>query len=249
MKYLIDGDIYCYRVGFACNEEPEQVAVETLDESLVELMKVLDCDPDDVEVFLTGQGNFRTDYAVTLEYKGNRKDTPKPVHLSALRDYMVQYWAATISEGQEADDAICIRATELDGDCVIVSTDKDFQQYPGKHYNFVKQEMTEVDEATALMNFYSQFLEGDRADNIEGVKGIGKVKARKILGECKSELEMFEKCAELLGSRERAIENGRLLYLRRYPDEIWEPPAGITDVVEEMLREIAAIGQLQEKAT
>ena len=29
---------------------------------------------------------------------------------------------------------------------------------------------------------------------------------------------------EQLGSRERAVENGLLLYLRHYPDEIWSPP-------------------------
>jgi len=35
---------------------------------------------------------------------------------------------------------------------------------------------------------------------------------------------MFDVCVEELGSQERAIENGILLYLQRKPDEIWSPP-------------------------
>ena len=69
-----------------------------------------------------------------------------------------------------------------------------------------------------------QFLVGDRIDNIIGVKGIGPVKARKLL-EDKTEREMFEVCVEELGSEERAIENGILLYLQRKEGEIWSPPS------------------------
>jgi 5'-3' exonuclease len=68
-----------------------------------------------------------------------------------------------------------------------------------------------------------QFLTGDRIDNIIGVKGIGAVKAKKLL-EGKTEREMYEICVEKLGSEERAIENGILLWLRRHEGQIWTPP-------------------------
>jgi len=35
---------------------------------------------------------------------------------------------------------------------------------------------------------------------------------------------MFDVCVEQLGSYERAIENGILLYLQRKEGEIWSPP-------------------------
>ena len=93
----------------------------------------------------------------------------------------------------------------------------------GWHYNFVKKEKYYITEEEGLLKFYMQFLVGDRVDNIIGVKGIGPKKAYKLLNGL-SEREMFDVCVEELGSQERAIENGILLYLQRKPDEIWSPP-------------------------
>ncbi len=70
-----------------------------------------------------------------------------------------------------------------------------------------------------------QFLTGDRIDNIVGVKGIGPVKANKLLTLAEGDEEqMFSICVEHLGY-DRAVENGRLLYLRRQENEIWNPPS------------------------
>ena len=73
-----------------------------------------------------------------------------------------------------------------------------------------------------------QFLVGDRIDNIMGVKGIGPKKAYKLLNGL-SEKEMFDTCVEQLGSVERAVENGKLLYLQRQQGEQWEPPSEDTE--------------------
>jgi hypothetical protein len=43
--------------------------------------------------------------------------------------------------------------------------------------------------------------------------------------EGKTEREMYEICVEKLGSEERAVENGILLWLRRHEGQIWTPPA------------------------
>ena len=122
-----------------------------------------------------------------------------------------------------ADDEIAIAVTEYGDDSIIVSLDKDFDQVQGWHYNFVKKDKYYVTHEEGMLNFYCQFLTGDRIDNIIGVQGIGPVKARKLL-EGKSEREMFAICAEQLGSVERAHENGILLHLQRRKGEIWEPP-------------------------
>ncbi len=236
MKALIDGDILCYRIGFATNNDSEDVAIRTM-ASFLEDMLMHDIDCGEWTTYLTGKTNFRHEVAVTEKYKGNRKKD-KPIHINLLRDYLVSSWNGVVSDGNEADDEIAIAATSLGDESIIVSLDKDFDQVQGWHYNFVKKSKYYIKPEEGLLNFYMQFLVGDRIDNIIGVDGIGPVKARKLL-EGKSEQKMFDICVEKLGSVERAVENGRLLFLQRYPNQLWEPPYENTE------RE----GQGQETAT
>lgn len=221
MIALIDGDILCYRIGFATQEESQDVAIRTM-ASFLEDLVMFDLDVGEWKTYLTGSSNYRHDYAITAPYKGNRKGE-KPTHHGLLREYLELSWNGKVYEGIEADDAIAIDATTYGDDSIIVSLDKDFDQVQGWHYNFVKKEKYYVTADEGLLNFYMQFLVGDRIDNIIGVRGIGPVKARKLL-EDKTAQEMFDVCVEELGSEERAIENGILLYLQRKPDEIWSPP-------------------------
>lgn len=134
---LIDADILNYRIGFACNEESESVAITTMAHFLEDLLLLDLTNVQTWELHLTGKENFRNDIAVTVPYKGNRK-SEKPVHYHLLREYLVDAWAATVSQGIEADDMLAIRATELGESSVIVSLDKDLDQVPGWHYNFSK---------------------------------------------------------------------------------------------------------------
>lgn len=221
MIALIDGDMLCYRIGFACESEAEEVATSTMYNFIADIMVELD-EVEECEVFLSGKTNFRTEIAVTEPYKGNRKDNRKPLHHQALRDYLINEWDADVSVDEEADDTIAIRATELGDDAVIVSLDKDFDQVVGWHYNFAKKRLYYIEPDEGALNFYMQFLMGDRIDNIIGVKGIGCVKAAKLLSD-KTPYEMYQVCVEHLGE-ERALENGRLLYLRRQKGELWMPP-------------------------
>ena len=223
MHVLIDGDIIGYRIGFSTEEENEKIVVSRV-ATFIESMLWEDLDAETYQGYLTGSGNFRNDIARTAPYKGNRT-APKPKHLQFIRDYLVSAWDFRISEGEEADDSIAIEHTSRNHESIVASIDKDFLQLPGKHWNFVKKEMTEVNEAEALLNFYRQVLTGDRVDNIIGLKGIGPVKADKILANCTSRAEMYLACIEAYGgSEERVIENCRLLWLRRTVGEIWQPP-------------------------
>ena len=78
--------------------------------------------------------------------------------------------------------------------------------------------------------FYKQILTGDRADNIVGLYGIGPKKAEKILADCKTEQDFYLECLHQYGGEEdRVVENARLLWLRRYPEQLWEPPKCDTD--------------------
>jgi hypothetical protein len=224
MNALLDADILCYRVGFATEDEHENTAIETMAVFLEDLLMFDLVDTDDYELFLTGKTNFRNEVAVTVPYKGNRKDVKKPKHLPLLREYLQTAWGASVSDGQEADDDIAIRATELGEESIIVSIDKDFMQVPGWHYNFVKKVKKHVTPEEGLHFFYKQILMGDSADNIKGIFRVGEKKATKMLADLKTEQQFYQCCVEGLGE-ERVLENARLLWLRRYPNQMWEPPS------------------------
>lgn len=223
---IIDSDILVYRIGFASNEESEQVALRTMAGFLEELLLFDLPQCKTWSLHLTGKGNFRDEIAVTQEYKGNRKDARRPVHYQALRNYLCHSWEAVVWNGMEADDAVAIEATELGDKGVIVSLDKDLNQVVGWHYNFVKNQTYYITEEEAKLNFYKQFLTGDTVDNIKGVKGIGDKKAQKLL-EGKSEEEMWDIVVEKLGY-DRAMENGHLLYMLRTTQDKFTPPVGET---------------------
>lgn len=220
---LIDADILNYRIGFATNNEPEEVAIRTMATFLEDLLIIDLPQVQTWELHLTGKTNFRNDVAVTVPYKGNRK-SEKPVHYHLLREYLELSWGAHVSENMEADDMLAIRATELGERSVIVSLDKDLDQVAGWHYNFVKKTLYHMTAEEGLFKFYKQMLTGDRIDNIVGVYGIGEKKAEKLLAG-KTEHEMWDVCVELLGL-DRAVENAHLLYMLRTPEDRFVPPVG-----------------------
>ena len=219
---LIDADILNYRIGFATNEESEDVAIRTMAGFLEDLILFDLPEVQTWELHLTGLNNFRNQYAVTVPYKGNRKDTAKPVHYHLLREYLVKSWGAVIHDGIEADDMLAIRSTELGDNSVIVTLDKDLDQVVGWHYNFAKKIKYYIKEDEARLNFYKQFLVGDSVDNIIGAHRIGPKTADKLLRD-KTETEMWDIIVEHLGE-ERAIENGHLLYMLRTKDDKFKAP-------------------------
>ena len=227
MKALIDGDILVYRIGFASENETESIAIARCSEFIEDL--ILFNGFGEYQGYLTGKKNFRNEIAVTAPYKGNRKSA-KPKHYQLLRDYMESAWSFTMIEDQEADDAIGIAAYEMEvGEYCICSIDKDLDMLRGDHYNFVKDERYFITEEEGIKNFYKQLLMGDRVDNIIGIKGIGTVKAERLLKECKNENEMYLAILEAYeGNAERVLENGRLLWIRRQPLQLWTPPGSLS---------------------
>ena len=228
MKALVDADILTYQIGYGSEDDEESHAVVSLDGFIYDLMLFDLPDVFEWEFYLTGKDkkhpNFRNALAVTQPYKGNRKDNKAPKHIKALRQRLIDTWKARVSVGEEADDLLSKRMTELGDDCICVSIDKDLDTVPGWHYNFRKEVKYYVDTSEAMYNFYIQVLMGDRVDNIQGVFGVGAKKAEKILEGLTTENEMWDACVEAHGSYDRALEDARLLHMRRKDDEIWEPP-------------------------
>lgn len=223
MLALIDADIVCYRIGFASEDVSEKICLARCAEFMEEL--VMKPWVGDYQGFLTGSNNFRKDIAVTSPYKGNRTQS-KPKHYELIREYLNKAWACEVIEGQEADDAIGIRAYEMEDveDYVIMSIDKDLNMIRGWHYNFIKDEKYLVNDQEAIKHFYTQILTGDRVDNIVGLKGVGPKKAEKILQDCVTEADMYKAVLEAYDNDEkRVLENGQLLWIRRKENQIWSP--------------------------
>lgn len=254
MKILYDADVLAYRVAYSSKLQWDSIAQEEVKvpltpiEAIEKLQEVVNqikfaIDPfANYAFYLTGKGNFRNDVAKTAIYKGNRKDTPKPPNLPYLRQYIIDTYNCVVSEGEEADDLIAIEAAKRNyKDTVIASIDKDFMQLPCKIYNPMRDEFYHPTPWEATKFFYTQILTGDAVDNIKGVGGIGPKKAEKALEGCDSEKALYNACVDAFAmnigkdyapqdfgeyriAAGRVLENGRLLWLRRYVNQMWEPP-------------------------
>lgn len=241
MIAYVDADVIAYRIAFACEDETVEAAKNRLSYYINTLLACgvdrtyEDCFVDQWKLYITGEGNFREAIATTAPYKGNRT-APKPKHLEALRNHLVDSWGAVMCNGIEADDAIATDATAIgEGNCIMVSVDKDFDQIAGWHFNFVKNIGYYITQEQGLFNFYKQVLTGDTADNIIGLKGIGPVKATKLLMQgvdedtrsydLSYEENLYCVCLNAYnGNAARVLENARLLWLRRTPEQMWLPP-------------------------
>ena len=227
MKLLVDFDIIAYHVVFSREGDTVSGVVSKIDEIMESILSATEV-PCEYQGYLTGKGNFR--HEISDVYKAQRpKD--KPLLLKFARNYLTEEYNAITTEGQEADDAIAIEATKLGFENVIVvSIDKDFRQLPCLIYNYQKRTWYQSSPWEATLNFYTQVLTGDRADNIKGVDGIGPVKAAKLLADCKDEKDLYLTCLKAYEDKpEEVLKSARLLWLRREENQMWEPPLIVQD--------------------
>jgi hypothetical protein len=191
----IDADIVTYRNAASCEAKDkitgEYVVTEPLGIAFARVDKMMrDCLHElavpEYQAYLSGGDNFR--YAINPQYKATRP-TYRPQYLQACREYLVTEWGAKVTEGYEADDAVGMAQTDS---TILCSNDKDLNMIPGEHYNFIKKERFYVTEMDGIKAFYRQMLIGDTSDNIIGIRGIGPVKASKLIDHLESEEEMFK---------------------------------------------------------
>lgn len=220
MQALIDGDI----VGFSCAAFNEKFGWEAVVEDIDAMMKrILETvGADSHQTFITGPNNFR--YDIYSEYKANRRGKPQPVYRREAEEYLIENWGAQRTSGYEADDGIGIAASS--GTIFTVcSIDKDLMMIPGRHYNWRRDEFTEVDHLDGMRSFYRSLLMGDAVDNIDGVGGVGKVKSARFINDLTSEVDMYQVCRALYkNDDERLLRNARLLWILRAEGQMWEPP-------------------------
>jgi len=152
---------------------------------------------DDYGLFLTGDKcNRRNKYP---EYKAKRA-SEKPAYHPFIREYLIcEYNAIVTDDGREADDLIaeiCIsewkswsalnNGPSLDGclEYIACSSDKDFNTFPGWHYNPKWRVKYWVSEEDAELWLACQLIMGDSCDNIKGLPDHGSYAAYNILKDC-----------------------------------------------------------------
>lgn len=239
------------------NVEPVSHALMIVRQTLESIQKEVGFKgKDELHILLSGPGNYREKIATYRPYKGNRDPEHKPVHYQAIRDYLTQQWNAIVVSGREADDEASILAHRFHKrrqKYVIASIDKDLHQIPGTHYDYrVKQQVT-IPEDESRIVLWRQALSGDTTDNIPGACGIGAVKAQKLVEDrvdvgmsdadlWQSVVDLYEHqatvkkdacyyCAK--DAEKAALENIRLVYLQREPNELWVPPGQEPEYLEE----------------
>lgn len=189
--YLESQDFWDVRIDLKFNPEPEDYALRNVSTSIGALKKRFP--GARMEFFLTGKGNFR--HSLADDYKENRKDKVKPAHLNACKQHILNRYKGVIIEGMEADDLLGCRQMVFQKEgkrSIIASIDKDLDTIQGEHYNWRKDKLYSIEPLEARRNFYSQCLQGDKSDNILGLKGIGPKKAQAVLKDCKTEYEMYD---------------------------------------------------------
>lgn len=251
MKVLVDADLLVYRIAAAFQDviqwSPEVRTVNINRTGAVNKLCAMldqiyeDCRADSLCLYFTGSEVFRKD--ILGSYKADRP--PKPDLWGYLKGSLEgSRWdhteRLTVSEvlNLEADDLMGLHSDETP--CIIASYDKDLQQIAGKHYNWLTQSFTYIDEDQGDYWFWTQTLTGDSTDNYKGCPGIGPVKAGRLLEDVEDEALAWEIIVGAFEAKRLtqsdALVQARLARILR-PGEydwkenkvrLWEPPKGET---------------------
>lgn len=231
----IDADYFAYAMG-ALKEEGEPMkwpfVKSTLDGKIGSIIEATEA--NDHVLYLSGPNNFRDKIWTIQQYKGNRVGNEKPYHYNRIKEYLSSAlnWRVEISDGYEADDLVSIAMYKDPEGIIGCHIDKDIDMVPGLHYNFNQNILYTVSQSEGLRWFYTQLLMGDSVDNIPGLHKCGKVMATNLLADLETEQEMFTAVRDTymkwfgLHWKMFLVENARLLWMLRTPDDIWETPDG-----------------------
>lgn len=255
MNLHIDGDVVLWKVcTTAINEIHGRIFFDNTINKYFNYLKEYFPKISGMTIYLTSddRSNFRYTLPSEVPYKDNRKSRTKPEIFHGLKQYVLEA-GAEMAYGCEADDLIASAATTEGETSIIVSNDKDYRQVENCwHWEtneheipyFVtnpgylvkrKAKKTQLKVYGAGSKwFYYQVLAGDSGDHVPGIRGVGNAKAFDTLDSAVDEKDMWLRVKTLYeesGSTEqRAIENARLLWLRRSKNEpLWLPPKGIYD--------------------
>jgi DNA polymerase-1 len=146
-------------------------------------------------------------------------------------EWCEETWPSCRQATLEADDVMGILGSTPDLKTVIVSDDKDMKTIPCRLYRPTDDDLMDVSQEAADLNFYTQTLTGDSTDGYSGCPKVGAVTAAKILGN-RPDWSLVENQFIKSGlTREEAITQARLARILRNDDwdadketiKLWSP--------------------------
>lgn len=198
---LIDGDILAYKAAIYWAKMMDGIEDSTLKdmvlfgvESLAKTwLSKVPGGASDAWVAVSGPENFRK--RVLPSYKANRDSSMKPLYVNDACDHLLEVYQGHREFGLEADDLLAIWQKEFE-DTMILSEDKDLIQCGGKMLQFKRSSSTPPilhdcnDPVELARILYTQWIVGDRTDNLMGGTRLGPVKAQKLLANCQDPEQM-----------------------------------------------------------
>ena len=194
-----------------CQEpEPISYVINTIKNHISRIAD--ECKPDQILIFAGERDNFRIDLPLPKKYKGQRKDTIRPVHLKEAKEYLQRKYMAQEAVGYEVDDLCSIAAYDAlkaGNEPVMYFYEKDQYQLDGitllyDKFEFVYETVPVLGElrldksavkGLGLKFLAYQWICSDPVDNycaydVSNVK-FGPKSAYKVLVDCKSEQEVL----------------------------------------------------------
>lgn len=251
---VIDGDIIVYKSCAASEEatkwddnvwtlhtnegEACKSAIYSIENIIEQATQT--CKINKVIVMFSSTTNFRKE--VDPQYKANRIGKRKPMCIKEVVAYIQDNYTTETWKGLEADDAMGIYATRdvIDGvpEVIVWSPDKDMKTIPNSWYmSDTQTDPLYISKEDADRHWFTQALTGDAVDNYHGIKGVGPVKAKRILGKAKEIKDLWHltKLAFLQNglTEADALRNVRLARILRIGDydhqtgevKLWEAAA------------------------
>lgn len=235
---IIDGDILCYKTCVWWEKKFEGITDDSLKEHVERcvvdmantwLKHVEEEQYDEVRIAISGKDNFRK--IINPNYKAQRKDYGKPLYIPECEEVLLNKFGGMRVEHLEADDLLSIWQRDPSIDTIMISEDKDLLQCGGKFIQCYrslnkKPEYYENNNPLELERImYTQWLVGDRTDNLMGCPNVGPVKAERALRDASSASEMYEIALGLFRSKkvpdEVSLAELKCIRLLRDWDE-WE---------------------------
>lgn len=229
MLGLIDGDVLLHSSLWQTTNE--RGVRENIDRNIREWTDGAFCDDAIIALGAEDGKCYRDDLFPLYKKSPSRvKGRKKRLdHTAAAKEYISGIAGCIMVDNIEADDLLGHWATQLRGESVVISVDKDLRQMEGTFYNPHKrvdgvyvEEYAVISEEGGNLFFLEQLLSGDAMDHIPGLPGVGPITAKKLLAETDTPAAMvIDKYKEKFGDEWESyfLINGKLLFIQREPDQ------------------------------
>lgn len=172
------------------------------------------CNADKVELYISGEGNFRDSLPLPTKYKSNRTGI-KPLQLQACRDWLINKKGAVVVNGREVDDMLaqrCYEGLKQGVKTIAVTIDGDQNGVAGFFYNWTKMDEPKLVSGLGYIElikdnkdfdgygrkfFYAQWVYGDwntdrfKPAELSG-KNFGVVSMYNLLKDCNTDKECVQ---------------------------------------------------------